>query len=193
MMKKQITIANEIISYLKEFTFTKSCNLHGSLKSGDFDIYSDIDVQLDVSGFDNGKILLMLPYLINKRFPLAYTAFSPKFAPDLYVVSVAIIDENIFHFIDIECIASPHVSALSKDEILSITDFTALKLKLLIACLKKHLRGMDCLDEIRFITKDSSSASIPALLTKSFQEISLNSADVIKTICTQAIEYLEKE
>lgn len=190
MVKKQITLANEIISYLKEFPFTKSCNLHGSLSLDKYDEYSDIDIQIDVSGSDNGKILLMLPYLINKKFPLAYTAFAPRFAPDLYVVSIAILDENIFHFIDIECIASPHISSLSKDEILNITDFSALKLKLLIGCLKKYLRGIECSEEIKFIIKDSSSDKISTMLEKAFQDIAINSTDTIKAICEKSIEYL---
>lgn len=149
----QLNRAKELITYLEEFDFIKSVEIIGSLKSGTYDQYSDIDIRVNVSGTDNGKILLMLPQLISKKFKVIYTAFAPRFAPDLYVVSLGIKDLDIFHFIDIECVAEPHVNSLSKSDIKAITNFKDLKLKLYIGLLKKLLRNEDIKEELSFLSK----------------------------------------
>lgn len=149
----QHKIANEIIEYLKIQNFVKNCELHGSLSGNDYDEYSDIDLRIDVSGYDNGKILLMLPYIMGKKFKLSYVAFAPKFASDLYLVSFGLQDTSIFHFVDIECIATPHVPYLQKEEILLINNSVSLFTKLLIGCLKYEIRNKDYSKDIQRFTK----------------------------------------
>lgn len=183
--------ANEIIQFLSEQEFTKSCKLHGSLGRVKYDHFSDIDLQLDVSGYDNGKILLMLPYIIGKEFPIVYTAFAPKFAPDLYLVSFAFLNYDIFHFIDIECIATPHNSSVTKDEIVKVTDFTGLYVKLLIGCLKKHLRGQKFPPELNFIANQLKLEIIndqKILLLQCFKELEKRSLGEMNNLVINCIE-----
>lgn len=185
----QQKIAHDLISYLEGFPFINSCVIHGSLAKGTGDKYSDIDLQIDVSGHDNGKVLLMLPYLIDQKFPLVYVAFAPRFAPDLYVVSFAIKGANEFHFVDIECIASPHISSLSKDEIRALTDFTSLKTKLLIGCLKKELRGEEYLDEIKFLTRSESNDAL-GILKEAFDNNIKETTGHIRDISKKCLEHI---
>jgi predicted nucleotidyltransferase len=152
-IRAQQKIVHDLIEYLQAQRGIHSCAIHGSLSGDMGDEYSDIDLQVDVSGHDNGKMVLMLPYIVQQRFPLAYIAFAPKFAPDLYVVSFAFPQTSIFHFIDIECLATPHVPSLQKDEVRHITNWTSLYTKLLIGCLKKYLRQQDCTGELQFLTR----------------------------------------
>lgn len=190
MKLEQQKLADELITYLNQFPFINSCTIHGSLAKGTYDKYSDIDIQVDVSGHDNGKILLMLPYLIDQKFPLSYVAFAPRFAPDLYVISFALVGADEFHFIDIECVATPHVSSLSKDEIRMLTDFTSLKTKLLIGCLKKELRGIDYLDEITFLTKSTSDDAL-VILKEAFEKNIKETTGHLNDISKRCLEYLK--
>jgi predicted nucleotidyltransferase len=151
--REQQNIARSFIEHLEDHRCVNSCTIHGSLACEMGDEYSDIDLQVDVSGHDNGKMILMLPYILQQRFSLAYIAFAPKFAPDLYVVSVALPRTSIFHFIDIECLATPHVPSLQKDDIRQITHTTSLYTKLLIGCLKTYLRQQDCTTELQSLAR----------------------------------------
>lgn len=192
----QLEKAKEIMTYLEQFDFVKSSEIIGSLKTGNSDQYSDIDIRINVSGSDNGKVLLMLPYLLSKKYPIIYTAFAPRFAPDLYVVSFGLKDMNFFHFIDIECVADPHISSLSKDDIRLITNMNHLKLKLYIGLLKKMLRGEDISGELSFFSaKDVNLDNAKVILKDEFLKLKENenknvisiidkSLEILKTLCT---------
>lgn len=188
----QFKKANEIKTYLENFDFIKSCKIAGSLESGHYDKYSDIDLKIDVSGSDNGKVLLMIPYLLSKEFPIIYTVFAPRFAPDLYVVSFGIKDMNIFHFIDIECTANPHVESLSKDDIRLLTNMNNLNVKLLIGLLKKYLRNDDVKDELEFFSKKKiERKNVKESLIEEFKKLKIKADVNIISIIDSSLELLK--
>ena len=57
---KQIEICNTVMECLNDLPYTKECTVRGSLATNHWDQYSDIDLRIDVSGSDNGKVVLML-------------------------------------------------------------------------------------------------------------------------------------
>lgn len=157
-----------------------------------YDQYSDIDIRINVSGSDNSKILLMLPYLLSIKYDIAYSAFAPRFAPDLYVVSFGFKDMDMFHFIDIECVAEPHISSLSKDDIRLITNSKHLLLKLYIGVLKKLLRDEDISDELSFLTKQMvEQENIKDLLSNEFKKLRDTTDQNINSIINKALELIK--
>ena len=52
--------ANEIIAFLNEISAVKKCSIYGSLATNTYDELSDIDIEIDVSGYDNGQFMLEL-------------------------------------------------------------------------------------------------------------------------------------
>lgn len=55
--------AEEICTFLQGIPGVKSTVIIGSLAKCNFDKYSDIDIEVDVSGMDNGQFLMELPKL----------------------------------------------------------------------------------------------------------------------------------
>lgn len=195
-MKEQLHIAHNLIEYLQGQQSINSCTIHGSLSNGMADEYSDIDLQVDVSGHDNGKMTLMLPYIVAKHFPIAYVAFAPKFAPDLYWVSLAISQTSIFHFIDIECLATPHVLSLQKEDIRRITNWTSLYTKLLIGCLKNYMRQKDCSVELQFLARQlhvDTTGRTPIVLEACFTALHKVAHGEVKHILDQGLDMVSKE
>lgn len=188
----QLKKANEIKAYLGKFDFIKSCKIVGSLESDHYDKYSDIDLKVDVSGSDNSMVLLMIPYLLSKEFPIIYTAFAPRFAPDLYVVSFGIKDMDIFHFVDIECTADPHIASLSKDDIRLLTNMSSLSVKLLIGILKNYLRNDDVKDELEFFSKKKiEEKDVKECLAEEFNKLKIKADENIISIIDISLELLK--
>jgi predicted nucleotidyltransferase len=188
--REQQHIAQSLIEYLEEQRWVNSCTLHGSLAGERGDEYSDIDLQVDVSGHDNGKMVLMLPYMLQQRFSLAYIAFAPKFAPNLYVVSFALSHTSIFHVIDVECLATPHVASVQKDDIRQITHTTSLYAKLLIGCLKTYLRQQDCTTELQFLARQlhvETSTNTRIVLADCFAALHAVASGEVKHILQQGL------
>ncbi|MDR1330459.1 MAG: nucleotidyltransferase domain-containing protein [Oscillospiraceae bacterium] len=67
-MMDLIKKSSEVIAYLNTLPEVKSCALYGSIANGTADNFSDIDICIDVSGFDNGMFMKALPQLMAKRF-----------------------------------------------------------------------------------------------------------------------------
>lgn len=192
MELQQLKKAKEIKDYLESFDFIQSSEIIGSLKSENCDEYSDIDLRINVSGTDNGKILLMLPYLLSKKFPIVYTAFAPRFAPDLYVVSFGLKGSDIFHFVDIECVAEPHVNSLSKQNIKDITNMKHLKLKLYIGLFKNILRQKDMSKELSFLSKQEvNSHNYREILKEEFIKLRVNQNKDIINIIDKALDIIK--
>ena len=189
----QLKLAEKLRRYLKSLDITKNCIIHGSLTTGRADKYSDIDLQLDVSGSDNGKTARELPELLSKEFPVVYTAYGPRFAPDLYLVSFGLKDYSPFHFFDVEIIADPHVPSLSRQEIIDMTDISALRTKLLVGVLKKHLRGQEYKEELDFLVnpiKNEKDLKGRDLLRYCFQIQSEALSGDMKNICLECLEMI---
>lgn len=142
-------LANQVSAYLSALPQVKNCRFYGSLANGSFDGYSDIDVEIDVSGLDNGQFLLEIPDFISRQFPVIFFDFAPSLAPEKYVVSVAIDTENPFGIVDISCAAQPHFRTVSKQDFIARNDPYCHILKLFVINLKHCIRQADCLGDIQ--------------------------------------------
>ena len=141
--------AKEICEFLMKIPEVKSCSIYGSLDKGTFDEYSDIDIEIDVSGTDNGLFIKKLPELIAKEYDLIFCDYAPSLAPEKYILSAAMNTENPFWVVDITCAANPHCTAVSKQELVELNNRYDHTLKLFVANLKHYLRGADCYDDIK--------------------------------------------
>ena len=59
--------ANEIITFLNEIPTVRKCSIYGSLAMNTYDELSDIDIEVDVSGHDNGQFMLELVELLKGK------------------------------------------------------------------------------------------------------------------------------
>lgn len=142
------SLANQLGLYLADLPEVKSWGLYGSLQAGTNDRFSDIDIALDVSGYDNGDFLLRLPGLVAGAFPVFYSDFAPSLAPEQYLVTLALDQNNPFVLADITCQAAPHIKNVSAQTLRRRNQPYEHALKLFTANLKHFLRGADCRADI---------------------------------------------
>lgn len=136
--------AAELQSYLSSLPEVKACRLYGSLSTEEDDEYSDIDMEVDVSGTDNGAFITELPARLAERYSVIFCDYAPSLAPEKYIVTLALHEDAPFMLLDITCTATPHVASRSKQDIRALNDGYDHTLKLFAANLKHHLRGADC-------------------------------------------------
>ena len=74
--------ANEIITFLSEIPTVRKCRIYGSLATDTYDELSDIDIEIDVSGYDNGQFMLELVELLKGKFSIYYSDYAPSLIPD---------------------------------------------------------------------------------------------------------------
>lgn len=139
--------AVNIIEYLQSLPEVKSCSLYGSLANGKADRYSDIDIEVDVSGSDNGVFMKNLPVVLTEKSPVLWYDFAPSLAREKYVVSAAIDANNPFCIVDFNCKATPHISAVQKSDLEN--DVYHHLIKLWVTNCKHFIRGADCDRDIR--------------------------------------------
>ncbi|MBO8156564.1 MAG: nucleotidyltransferase domain-containing protein [Bacillaceae bacterium] len=137
MTDGRIQLGNEMIQLFNQEDKVKEAFLRGSLAKGEFDEYSDIDIGIDVSGYDNGAFALELPEILAKHFPILFYDWAPSLLPDSYVQTYFLSGNPPFWFIDIECIATPHAPSVTHVK----NDFVGHHLKLWILLSKYYLRG----------------------------------------------------
>ena len=140
--------AEEIMAVLNDIPVVKKCTLYGSLAGDTYDELSDIDIEVDVSGYDNGQFMMELAELLKNRFNIYYSDHAPSLIPDKYIVSVAIDKENPFLIVDLCCCAEPHCTTVTKQQIMKKNDKYSHMLKLWTANLKHYVRGNDCYNDI---------------------------------------------
>lgn len=138
--------AQNVIDIVSKLPMVKSCQIYGSIAKGTEDDLSDIDIEVDVSGYDNGMFMLEVPHLIKNELNIIFYDFAPSLIPDNYIVSNAICDENPFAIVDLKCVATPHCNSVSKNVV--INDMLSHTLKVWIANLKHRARGIECYDDI---------------------------------------------
>ena len=63
--------ADEIIAVLNEIPVVKKCTVYGSLATNTHDELSDIDIEIDVSGYDNGQFMLELVETLRDKINIA--------------------------------------------------------------------------------------------------------------------------
>lgn len=72
--------ADEVCSFLEELPEVNSCHLYGSLSDDSHDEYSDIDIEIDVSGIDNGVFATKLPDILSENFNVIFYDYAPSLA-----------------------------------------------------------------------------------------------------------------
>ena len=97
MLKKK---AYEIINILQDIPEVKKCTLYGSLVTDAHDELSDIDIRVDVSGYDNGQFMLSIADILKDKMSVYYCDYAPSFVPEKYIVSLGIDEENPFLLLD---------------------------------------------------------------------------------------------
>jgi len=73
-----IDIASSVRSYFSSFPEIKDCIIYGSVANGGFDEYSDVDVEIDVSGCDNSLYALKIPGLLDRLYPVVFFDYAPS-------------------------------------------------------------------------------------------------------------------
>jgi len=140
--------ANMIIAVLKEIPVVKKCDIYGSLATNTQDDLSDIDIEIDVSGYDNGQFMLELVELLEGKLSIYYSDYAPSLIPDKYIVSIAIDKNNPFLIVDLCCSAEPHCTTVTKQQVIGKNDKYTHMLKLWTANLKHYVRGCECYNDI---------------------------------------------
>lgn len=175
MLDKRIVKANELIKFFKSHPMVQDAFLRGSLLTNNIrDEYSDIDIGIDVSGYDNGKFAKELPSLMNSNFDILFYDWSPSLVPTNYVITFVFKDFPIFWITDIQIIATPHYSSLKEVP----TNKYHHLLKLWILNLKFCLRG-----------KEGTEYSVKKLVSRTIGKVDSNDVyylllEVIKEIGT---------
>ena len=174
--------AEDICNYLITLPQVKQCCLYGSLSNNCFDKYSDIDVEIDVSGIDNGKFIMEIPRLLSNKYNVIFYDYAPSLVPEKYVVSIAINEQNPFMIVDISCIADPHCESVLKQDLLKLNNLYDHTLKLFSANLKHYIRGEDCYIAIQKMYKklfplDASFCSEDEMLNKVYNWIKENAEE----------------
>lgn len=161
--------AEEYAAFLRSIPEVKSTKIIGSLEKGTADRYSDIDIEVDVAGMDNGRFLLELPRLLGERYDIIFCDFAPSLAPDRYVITVATDVKNPFGYLDISCVASPHHNTVTAEELRNLNNLYDHTLKVFAANVKHYLRGVECHEDIvkmyaRVFQKQSDTLSEEIML-----------------------------
>ena len=144
-------LSKKCLDIIKSLPQVKSCELYGSIANNTEDELSDIDIKVDVSGYDNGKFMLEVSKLIQNKLHVVYYDFAPSLAPNSYIVSIAISSENPFAILDLNCVATPHCQTVLKEHI--VNDVYSHTLKVWVANLKHYARGFECYSDIARMAK----------------------------------------
>ena len=154
-----ITLAQELKDLFGQRPEVRSVSLYGSIVKGKADSYSDIDIKLDVSGYDNGRFLLGVPKLLSEKYRVLFSDYAPSLAPEQYVVSCALSEENPFLIVDVNCAAEPHVASVAKADLKN--DPVIHVLKLWVANMKHFIRGQECYRDICKMHRKSVGDGLP--------------------------------
>ena len=153
-----LTLSRELSDFFGRRPEVRSVTLYGSIARGMADSYSDIDIKLDVSGYDNGRFLLEVPTMLAERYAVLYSDFAPSLAPEQYIVSCALSEENPFLIVDVNCAAEPHVASVAKSDLQN--DPVVHVLKLWVANAKHFIRGRDCYADIAKMCRKSTGREL---------------------------------
>ena len=150
-MMNHFEVAKNICEHFEKLPDVKKCRIYGSLNNGNYDEFSDIGIEIDVSGSNNGEFLKCVPGILNELYHVIFSDYAPSLLPDEYVVSCAISTDNPFLIVDIKCIAKPHIKSVTKQDIPNNKNNHILKLW--VANTKHYLRGKDCENDIKRMYK----------------------------------------
>lgn len=140
--------AEEIVSILNDIPEVNRCTIYGSVSTNTYDELSDIDIDIDISGSDNGQFMIELVEMLKGELTIYYYDYAPSLIPDKYIVSIAIDENNPFLVIDLQCSANPHCVTVTKQQVMEMNNKFTHVLKLWTANLKHYARGAECYDDI---------------------------------------------
>lgn len=160
MNPELIKQADEIAKMLEALPMVQSCTLCGSLAKGTADERSDIDIEVDVSGYDKGQFMLEVPELLKDKLNIVYVDFAPSLIPEKYIVSLAIDEQNPFRVVDISCCAEPAATVITADQARRLNNRYAHMIKLWTANCKHFVRGRDCRTDILHMAQKADLSSI---------------------------------
>ena len=171
--------AKEIMALLNDIPGVKKCNLYGSIAKDTYDELSDIDIEIDVSGMDNGLFMLDITELLKDKMDIYYADYAPSLVPDKYIVSLAIDKENPFLILDLCIVANPHCTTVTKEEVMGKNEKYTHILKLWTANLKHYVRGNECYKDILKMAKkigieEADSKNEAKLLRESLHYLETN-------------------
>ena len=146
----------------------RKCSIYGSLAANTYDELSDIDIEIDVSGYDNGQFTLELVDALKGKFSIYYSDYAPSLIPERYIVSIAIDEKNPFLIVDLCCCAKPHCTTVTKQQASEKNNKYTHILKLWTANLKHYVRGKECYDDI---VRMGQKIAIEDIETKSETEV----------------------
>jgi predicted nucleotidyltransferase len=166
---------------IKTLPMVKGCELYGSLTSGSYDDFSDIDILVDVSGYNNGIFMLEVPDLLRET-PIYFYDFAPSLIPESYIVTLAIDEENPFRMVDIKCVGEPFCQTVTREQIRN--ELIPHTLKLWVANVKHFLRGVNCRQDIikmsnRIEIENSNEKSESELLKETLTWLEENQSENI--------------
>ena len=194
-MQKLKTIADDMIKTLSTISGIRNCTLYGSLAACTADEFSDIDIEIDVSGKDNGLFMLKLPHMLRKRMPVYYFDFAPSLAPEKYVISMAIDEENPFRMVDITVTADPHCATVSKQLLMDRNDPYSHALKLWTANLKHYVRGAECRSDMEKMARKlnlDTALSSAEILGETLNYLEENTPETMTTFIASCRAHFEK-
>ncbi|MCL2831870.1 MAG: nucleotidyltransferase domain-containing protein [Treponema sp.] len=175
MEKTLIAITVEIKEYIETVNKVKFCRIFGSITKGKTNKYSDIDLEVDVSGNDNSIFITLIPEIINNKFPILFYDYAPSLMPEQYIVSMPISEDNPFLILDIKCIANPHMMTLRKENFMNINKYTHI-IKVFVANFKHYIRGDDCSNEVLRMYKKlyTNEVNTKEMLIKTYKWLQVN-------------------
>ena len=97
---------------------------------------------------DDAAFVLAVPQLLKEKVHVLYADYAPSLAPERYVVSIGLDENNPFLIADLCCWSRPHSLTLTPNDLKERNDPTIHLLKLWIANLKHYARKADCRSDI---------------------------------------------
>lgn len=188
MLDKRLEMAKAIMTVFNNQPKIKEAFLRGSLNiPGVADEYSDIDIGIDVTGFDNGDYALQIPGLMQKNFDLLFYDWSTSLLPKEYVLTFILKDFPVFWIVDIQCVATPHSPSIKQ---VHTNEYHHL-LKLWILNLKYYVRGNNgAEDNIRKLANRALGSNVQQ------KESLILMSDILLEIKThtgpEILQYIEK-
>lgn len=192
--------AEELLTILQALPGVQKCSLYGSLSANTHDEFSDIDIEIDVSGQDNGLFCLSLPGLLKDKLPVYYWDYAPSLVPERYIVSFSLDENNPFLIADLCCSGLPHCTTVTKEQLRAQNDPVSHLLKLWTANLKHYARGADCYGDIprmahRAGIPEASTNDAAALLEETLCFLERSADDTLEILlrsCRRKFEELLK-
>ena len=149
MMNTELNrLADELVGMLEALPMVHKCTLCGSLAKGTADEISDIDIDVDVSGYDKGKFMLEVPELLRDKLNIVCVDFAPSLIPEKCIVSLSFDEQNPYRVVDINCCAEPADTVITADQARQLNNRHAHMIKLWTANWKHFTRGRECRGDI---------------------------------------------